>query len=156
MNITLTLIAQMAAFIALIYFVNKLLWKPMSEMLEDRQKRIADGLAAAEKGKHEQELAEKNAMQKISEAKTQATEIVSQAQRRSSEIVEEAKITARDEADRIITAANSEIEQEVNRAKETLRKEVSSIALAGASKILKKEVDAKAHASLLDDLAAQI
>ena len=156
MNITLTLIAQMAAFIALIYFVNSLLWKPMSEMLEDRQKRIADGLAAAEKGKHEQELAEQNAMQKISEAKAQATEIVSQAQRRSNEIVEEAKSTAREEADRIITAANSEIEQEMNRAKETLRKEVSSIAVAGASKILKKEVDAKSHASLLDDLAAQI
>jgi len=156
MNITLTLIAQMAAFITLIYFVNKVLWNPMSGMLEDRQKRIADGLAAAEKGKHEQELAEKNAMQKISEAKAQATEIVSQAQRRSNEIVEEAKIAAREEADRIITAANSEIEQEINRAKESLRKEVSTIALAGASKILKKEVDAKAHASLLDDLAAQI
>ncbi len=156
MNITLTLIAQMSAFIALIYFVNKMLWKPMSGMLEDRQKRIADGLAAAEKGKQEQELAEKNAMQKISEAKAQATEIVSQAQRRSNEIVEEAKIAAREEADRILTAANAEIEQELNRAKETLRKEVSSIAVAGASKILKKEVDAKAHASILDDLAAQI
>ena len=156
MNITLTLIAQMVAFITLIYFVNKVLWKPLSGMLEDRQKRIADGLAAAEKGKHEQELAEKNAMQKISDAKKQASEIVSQAQKRSNEIVEEAKNAAREEADRIITAANAEIEQEINRAKETLRKEVSAIALAGANKVLKKEIDAKAHAALLNDLAAQI
>ena len=156
MNITLTLFAQMAAFIALIYFVNKVLWGPMSAMLEERQKRIADGLAAAEKGKEEQALAEKNALAKISEAKTQAAEIVAQAQKRSNEIVDEAKNSARDEADRIVVAANAEIEQEVNRAKEKLRKEVSGIALAGASKILKKEVDAKAHNALLKDLAAQI
>jgi F-type H+-transporting ATPase subunit b len=156
MNITLTLFAQMAAFVVLIYFVNKVLWGPMSKMLEDRQKRIADGLAAADKGKEEQALAEKNAMQKISEAKAQASEIVAQAQKRSNEIVDEAKNTAREEADRILAAANAEIEQEVNRAKEKLRKEVSTIALAGASKVLKKEVDAKAHNALLNDLAAQI
>jgi len=156
MNITVTLFAQVAAFIALIYFVNKVLWKPLSGMLEDRQKRIADGLAAAEKGKKDQELAEKNAKQKISEAKAQAAEIVSQAQKRSNEIVEEAKDVAKQEADRIITAANAEIEQEINRAKESLRKEVSSIAVAGASKILKKEIDAKAHADLINDLATQI
>jgi len=156
MNITLTLVAQMAAFVTLIYFVNKVLWGPMSEMLEARQKRIADGLAAAEKGKEEQALAEKNAMQKISEAKTQAAEIVAQAQKRSNEIVDEAKNTAREEAERILVAANAEIEQEVNRAKEKLRKDVSAIALAGASKVLKKEVDAKAHNALLNDLAAQI
>jgi F-type H+-transporting ATPase subunit b len=156
MNITLTLFAQMAAFVVLIYFVNKVLWGPMSKMLEDRQKRIADGLAAADKGKEEQALAEKNAMQKISEAKAQASEIVAQAQKRSNEIVDEAKNTAREEADRILAAANAEIEQEVNRAKEKLRKEVSAIALAGASKVLKKEVDAKAHNALLNDLAAQI
>lgn len=156
MNITLTLVAQMAAFIILISFVNKLLWKPMSKMLEDRQKKIADGLAAAEKGLEEQELAEKNATQKIGEAKKQAAEIISQAQKRSNEIVEEAKISAREEAERIVNAANAEIEQEVNRAKETLRKEVSTIAIAGASKVLKKEIDAKAHENLLKDLAAQI
>jgi len=156
MNITVTLFAQVAAFIALIYFVNKVLWVPMSTMLEDRQKRIADGLAAAEKGKKDQELAEKNAKQQIAEAKKQAAEIVSQAQKRSNDIVEEAKVIARVEADRIVTAANAEIEQEINRAKETLRKQVSSIAVAGASKVLKKEVDAKAHADLLNDLAAQI
>ncbi len=156
MNITLTLFAQMAAFVTLIYFVNRVLWGPMSTMLEDRQKRIADGLAAAEKGKEEQALAEKNAMQKIREAKAQAAEIVAQAQKRSNEIVDDAKNTARTEADRILVAANAEIEQEVNRAKEKLRKDVSVIALAGASKILKKEVNAKTHNALLKDLAAQI
>jgi F-type H+-transporting ATPase subunit b len=156
MNITLTLFAQMAAFVVLIYFVNKVLWGPMSAMLEDRQKRIADGLAAAEKGKEEQALAEKNALEKISEAKAQASEIVAQAQKRSNEIVDEAKNKAREEADRILATANAEIEQEVNRAKEKLRKDVSAIALAGASKVLQKEVDAKAHSALLNDLAAQI
>jgi len=156
MNITLTLFAQMAAFVLLIYFVNRVLWGPMSEMLEDRQKRIADGLAAAEKGKEEQALAEKNAMQKITEAKAQAAEIVAQAQKRSNEIVDDAKNTARTEADRILVSASAEIEQEVNRAKEKLRKDVSAIALAGASKILKKEVNAKTHNALLKDLAAQI
>lgn len=156
MNITVTLFAQVVAFITLIWFVNKVLWKPMNGLLEDRQKRIADGLAAAEKGKKEQELAEKKAKEDIAEAKKQAAEIVSQAQKRGNDIVEEAKENARAEAERIITAANAEIEQEVNRAKESLRKEVSSIAVAGATKVLKKEIDAKAHSALLDDLAAQI
>lgn len=156
MNITVTLFAQVVAFIALIWFVNKVLWKPMNGLLEDRQKRIADGLAAAEKGKKEQELAEKKAKEELAEGKKRAAEIVSQAQKRSNEIVEEAKNAARVEAERIITAANAEIEQEINRAKEALRKEVSAIAIAGASKVLKKEIDAKAHADLLDDLAAQI
>jgi len=156
MNITATLFAQVVAFVLLVWFINKVLWKPMNEMLEARQKRISDGLAAAEKGKHEQELAEKRATEVIGEAKKQASDIVAQAQKRNSEIVEEAKIAARTEADRIITAANAEIEQEVNRAKEQLRKEVSAIALQGATKILKREVDAKAHAQVLDELAAKI
>ena len=156
MNITVTLFAQVVAFIALIWFVNKVLWKPMNGLLEDRQKRISDGLAAAEKGKKEQELAEKKAKENLADAKKRAAEIVSQAQKRGSEIEEEAKVKAREEAERIIAAANSEIEQEINRAREALRKEVSTIAVAGASKVLKKEIDAKAHADLLNDLATQI
>lgn len=156
MNISVTLFAQIVAFILLIWFVNKLLWKPMNAMMEARQKRISDGLAAAEKGKKEQELAEQHAKDVLKEAKSQAAEIVSQANKRGSELVEEAKATAKAEAGRIVTAANAEIEQEVNRAKEQLRKEVSAIALQGAAKILKREVDAKAHAQVLDDLAAKI
>ncbi len=156
MNITVTLLAQVIAFIALIWFVNKVLWGPLSKLMEDRQKRIADGLAAAEKGKKEQELAEKRALEVIGEAKKQAAEIIAQAQKRGNEIVDEAKETARSEAERIVAAANAEIEQEVNRAKEHLRKEVAELALAGASKVLKREIDAKAHKDLLNDLAAQI
>ncbi len=156
MNITVTLFAQVVAFIALIWFVHNKLWGPMNGMLEDRQKRISDGLAAAEKGKKDQELAEKKVKEELAEAKKQAAEIVSLAQKRSNEIVDEAKVSARAEADRIIVAANAEIKQEINRAKEALRKEVSAIAVVGASKILNKEIDAKAHANLLNDLAAQI
>ena len=156
MNITVTLFAQIIAFVLLIWFVNRLLWGPASKMLEDRQKRIADGLAASEKGKHELELAEKKAKEVLQEAKNRAGEIVAQAEKRANEMVEEAKGDARTEAERIVSAANAEIEREVNRAKEGLRAEVAGVAVAGASKILKKEIDAKAHDDLVKDLVAQI
>ncbi|HHH47348.1 MAG TPA: F0F1 ATP synthase subunit B [Gammaproteobacteria bacterium] len=156
MNITVTLFAQMLAFGLLIWFVNKVMWGPLSGLMEARQKRIADGLAAAEKGKHEQELAEKRATELLKEAKDQAQEIVAQGQKRASEIVEEAKDTARAESERIIAAANAELEREVNQAKEALRTQVAAIAVAGAEKILKREIDAKAHEDLLNDLAARI
>jgi F-type H+-transporting ATPase subunit b len=156
MNITVTLFGQIAAFILLIWFVNKVLWGPLNNLLSERQKKIADGLAAAEKGKHELELAEKRAKDTLHEAREQAAEVLSQAEKRASEIVEEAKNDARTESDRIIAAANAEIEQEVNRAKEQLRGQVAAIAVAGAGKILSREIDAKAHNDLLKDLAAQI
>jgi F-type H+-transporting ATPase subunit b len=156
MNITVTLFAQMAAFILLIWFVNKVLWGPMSAMMAARQKRIADGLAEAERGKHEMELAAKRAAEVLREAKDKAAEIVAQSEKRGSEIVEEAKAQAKVEHDRIVTAANAEVEQEVFRAKEQLRTEVSAIALAGAAKILGREIDAKAHNDLLEKLVAEI
>lgn len=156
MNITATLFGQIIAFVLLIWFVNRLLWGPLSKMLEDRQKRIADGLAAGEKGRHELELAEKKVKEALHEAKAKASEIIAQAEKRASEIVEEAKGDARTEAERIKAQANAELEQQVNRAKEALRSQVSGIAVAGASKILKKEIDAKSHESLLKDLVAQI
>ena len=156
MNITVTLFAQMAAFILLIWFVNKVLWGPMSAMMAARQKRIADGLAEAERGKHEMELAAKRAAEVLREAKDKAAEIVAQGEKRGSEIVEEAKAQAKVEHDRIVTAANAEVEQEVFRAKEQLRTEVSAIALAGAAKILGREIDAKAHNDLLEKLVAEI
>jgi len=155
-NITVTLIAQMIAFGLLIWFVNKVMWGPLSGIMEARQKRIADGLAAAEKGKHEEELAKKKAVEVLKEAKAQAAEVVAQGQKRASEIIEEAKETARAEGDRIVTAANAEIEREINQAKETLRAQVASVAIAGAEKVLKREIDAKSHDALLSDLAAEI
>lgn len=156
MNVTATLIGQMITFAVLVWFINRFLWGPLTQMMEDRKKRIADGLAAAERGKHEQELAEKRATEVIHEAKEKAAEIIAQAQKRGNEIVEEAKEQARAEGDRLKAAAEAEIEQEVNRAKEHLRGQVVTLAVAGAGKVLKREIDEKANDDLLKDLVAQI
>ena len=156
MNINATLIGQSIAFFLFVWFVMKYIWPPLIAALDERKKTIADGLAAAEKGKHEQELAEKAAEKHIKVAKDQAAEIVAQAQKRATEIVEEAKQGAKEEADRIKTAATAEIDQEVNRAKEHLRQQVAGITIAGAEKVLKREIDEKAHGDIVDELIAQI
>ncbi|MEB4591060.1 F0F1 ATP synthase subunit B [Candidatus Thiothrix sp. Deng01] len=156
MNVTATLIGQMLVFTVLIWFVKGVLWEPMLKMLEDRKARIADGLAAAEKGKHEEELARQKALDELKKAKAAAAEIIAQAQKRAGEIVDEAKNSAVEEQNRVKAAAQADIEQEVSRARETLRKQVASLAVSGAEKILGKEIDAAAHAKALDDLAAQI
>ncbi len=156
MNINATLIGQAISFIFFVWFTMKFVWPPIMSALEERKKKIADGLAAAERGKHEQELAEQRAAEVIAEAKQEASNIIAQAQKRANEIVEEAKETARAEGDRIVASANAEIEQEVNRAKEHLRGQVVSIAVAGAGKVLSREIDEKAHDDLLKDLVSQI
>ena len=156
MNVTATLIGQMIVFSILVWFVKSVLWEPMLKVLEDRKSRIADGLAAAEKGKHEEELARQKALGELKKAKTEAAEIVAQAQKRAAEIVDESKTAAVEEAGRVKIAAQADIEQEVSRARETLRTQVSALAVAGAEKILGKEIDAKSHAKALDELAAQI
>ena len=156
MNINATLIGQSIAFFVFVWFVMKYVWPPLITALDERKKTIADGLAAAERGKHEQELAEKAAEKHIKQAKDQAAEIVTQAQKRASEIVEEAKDNAKEEAGRVKAAADAEIEQEINRAKEQLRQQIASVAMAGAAKVLKREVDEKAHSDIVDDMIAQI
>ncbi|EIJ35555.1 F0F1 ATP synthase subunit B [Thiothrix nivea] len=156
MNVTATLIGQMIVFTVLIWFVKGVLWEPMLKVLEDRKARIADGLAAAEKGKHEEELARQKAVDELKHAKATAAEIIAQAQKRAGEIVDEAKNAAVEEQSRVKAAAQADIEQEVSRARETLRKQVASLAVSGAEKILGKEIDAAAHAKALDELAAQI
>lgn len=156
MNITATLIGQSIAFFLFVWFCMKFVWPPIMSALEERKKKIADGLAAAERGKHEHELAQKRAKDVIQEAKEQAANIIAQAQKRASEIVEESKETARTEGERLITAANAEIEQEVNRAKEQLRGQVVTLSVAGASKVLSREIDESAHDELLQDLVSQI
>lgn len=156
MSITATLIGQMITFAILVWFIGKYLWTPMTQMMDDRKKRIADGLAAAERGKHEQELAEHKATQHIKEAKEQAAEILAQAQKRGAEIIEDAKDDAKAEGERLIIAANAEIEQEVHRAKESLRAQVVDITIAAAGKIINKEIDAKAHGDLLKDVVGQL
>ncbi len=156
MNINATLIGQSIAFFVFVWFVMKYVWPPLLNVLNERKKTIADGLAAAERGKHQQELAEKHAAEVIHEAKQQAAEIISRAEKRASEIVEEAKDTARAEGERLVTAANAEIAQEVTRAKEQLRGQVVSISVAAASRILKREINEQSQDELIKDLVAQI
>jgi len=156
MNINLTLIGQSITFAIFVWFCLKFVWPPIMGALEARKKQIADGLAAAERGAHEKELAEKKATQRLLEAKGQAQDILAQAQKRANEIVDEAKDTAKAEGDRIITSAQAEIEQEVNRMKEQMREQVVAIAMLGAEKILKREVDQSAHNDALKELASQI
>ena len=156
MNFNATLIGQSITFIVFVWFCMKFIWPPVMHALEERKKKIADGLAAAEHGRHEQELAEERAKEILREAKNQAGEIISRADKRAAEIVEEAKGDAREEGSRLLTAARAEIEQEVNRAREVLRGKVVSIALAGAGKVLEREGYEAALVELRDKLAAEI
>jgi F-type H+-transporting ATPase subunit b len=156
MNFNATLIGQMITFAVFVWFCMKYIWPPLMAALDERNARIADGLAAAQRGQQDLEDAKAKVGESLTEAKQQAQEIINQAQKRANEIVDEAKDVAREEADKIKTAATADIDQQINSAREHLRKEVSSIALAGAEQILKREVDAKAHAAVLDELVAQI
>jgi F-type H+-transporting ATPase subunit b len=156
MNLNATIFGQMIAFAIFVAFCMKYVWPPITAALDERTKKIADGLAAAERGRHEQELAEKRAQQVIHEAKDQANEIISQAQHRGNELVDESKDTARIEGERILNSAQAEIEQEANKAKDELRTQVASIALAGAEKILGREIDKKSHTALLEELVSRI
>lgn len=156
MNINLTLIGQSITFLFFVMFVMKFVWPPLVAALEERKKTIADGLAAAEKGKHDGELAKQRVLDTLKDAKAQAQDIINLAEKRASEIVEESKDTAKIEGERIIAAANAELEQEVNRAREQLRGQVVSLAVSGASKVLKREIDEKANEDLLKDLVAQL
>jgi len=156
MNINLTLFGQTVSFIVFVWFCMKFIWPPIVNALEERKKRIADGLAAAERGQHEQKLAEQRAADKLREAKEKAQEIIAQAERRASEIVDESKGQARAEGERLLEAAKAEIEQEFNRAREALRSQVVTLAVAGAGKVLAREIDAKAHDDLLNELAGNL
>lgn len=156
MNINLTLLAQAVSFAILIWFTVKFVWPPLLKAVEARQKEIADGLAAGERGRHELELSAKRAAQELHGAKEKASEIVALAEKRATEIIEEAKSNAKAEGDRIVAGAKAEIDQEVNRAKETLRQQVATLAVAGAEKILRREIDAKAHADMLGAIAQEL
>ena len=156
MNINLTLIAQLASFAVFVWFVMTYVWPPLIKALEERKSRIADGLAAAERGAHEKELAQQRAKETLHEAKQQSAEIVARAEKRAAEIVDEAKDQARVEGERILTAAQAEIEQETNKAREDLRTRVAELAVAGAEKILRKEIDASSHKDIVESVAEQI
>lgn len=156
MNINATLIGQTIAFILFVAFCMKFVWPPIMQALEARKKTIADGLAAGEKGKYELELATRRAGEVVREAKGQANEILAQAEKRAGEVVDAAKGQARTEAEGILIAARAEIERERNMAREQLRVAVSTLAVAGAARILEKEIDAKSHAKLLDAVVKQL
>jgi F-type H+-transporting ATPase subunit b len=156
MNINLTLIAQTLTFAAFIWFTTKFIWPYLLRAIEERQKTIADGLAAGEQGRKSLEVSSKQAEQAIQEARMRAAEIITQAEKRDAQMVEEAKLAAKAEGDREKTAAKADIQQEASRAREQLREQVAALAVAGAEKILRREVDAKAHADLLDSIKKQL
>lgn len=156
MNVTATLFGQMLTFAVLVWFVKGVLWEPMLRMMEERKTRIADGLAAAERGHHAKELADKHAKDVLKEAKQKAAEIIAQAQKRAGDIVEQAKVDARSEGDRLLTAAQAEILQETNQAKESLRKDVVALAIRGAEQVLRDEVKSAEHNRMLEKLAAEL
>lgn len=156
MNINYTLIGQMIFFAGFVLFCMKYVWPPIMAAMTEREQKISDGLAAADRASKDLELAQKKAGHSLTEAKAQAAELIEQANKRSNQIVDEAKDIARQEGERLISAAQAEIEQEKNRAKEALRAEVAAIAIAGAEKILGSTIDASKHSELLDKLAAEI
>ena len=156
MNFNATLIGQMITFGLLVWFTMTYVWPPIIKAMRERQQKIADGLAAAEQGQRAEEEAKAEAESMLKEARQQAQEIIRQAERRANEIVEESKNQARSEGEKQLAAARAEIEQEANRAREQLRGQVSDIAVAGASKVLGKEIDASTHSRLLDELVAQL
>jgi F-type H+-transporting ATPase subunit b len=155
MNINLTLIVQAAMFAAFIWITTKFVWPYMLRAIETRQKTIADGLAAAEQGRRSLELSTRQADEAIKEARNRAAEILGQAEKRAAQMIEEAKSAAKEEGSREKAATKAEIEQEVARARELLREHVAELVVAGAEKILRREVDARAHAQLLEEIRRQ-
>ena len=156
MNINLTLFGQAISFAIFVWFCVKYVWPPVLKALEERESRIADGLAAAEKGQQDLESAEQKAEEILQEGRDKAQEFVNQSQKRADEIVEQAKQTAADEGERLLLAARAQIEQERNRARESLRLEVAGLALSGAEQIMMREIDIAAHREVLDKLATEI
>jgi F-type H+-transporting ATPase subunit b len=156
MDINFTLVMQAAAFGAFIWFTAKFVWPPLMGAIENRQKQIADGLAAGEEGKKNLASAERRIADMLADAKGRSSEIITQGEKLKTETIEAAKQEAKAEADRILAAARGEIEQELSRARESLRNQVSDLAVAGAAQILKREVDAKAHADLIAAIREQL
>ena len=156
MDINATLIGQAIWFAIFIWFTMKFVWPPLQRAMNNRQKQIAEGLAAAERAKHDLELAAKRSAEILREAKQKAQEIIGQGEKRAAHIIEEAKGAAKDEGAKLVAGAQAEIDLEVSRAKEALRGQVAVLAISGASKILQREVDPKTHAELLRTLGTEL
>jgi len=155
-GINATLIGQMITFALLVWFTMKYIWPPLFNSLEERRKKIAEGLAAAEKGQEEIRLAEKRAVSILKQAKEQSAEIIGLAQKRAGELVEESKEQAKKEGQRMILAAQAQIEQESRQAKERLRQEVAVLALSVAEQILESEIDRAKHLNILNSVSNQL
>jgi len=155
-NVTATLLAQIATFVLLVLFVHRVMWGPIIKILEDRKKRIADGLAFAERAGHELELGRKKAVEIIREARHSTAQMLEQAQIRAREIIENAEVEAQAERERQLLAARTGAEVEMTRAKEQLRQQVAVLAIAAAERILRKEVDVRNHEEMLIHLAASL
>lgn len=156
MNINLTLFAQLISFAVFVWFTMRFIWPPLVEAMQERKAKIADGLAAAERGQQSQALAEQEIEELLQQARQQASEIKSNAEKEATRIVDQAKHKGREEGARQLAVAQEEIAQAAHKARETLRAKVAELAVLGAEKILRKEVDAKAHNTILNAVAQQI
>ena len=156
MNLTLTLIAQALAFALFIWFTVKFIWPPLMRAIEQRQKQIADGLAAGDQGRRDLEAAGRRAHEELAKARERVGEVIASAERRDAQMMDEAKAAAKAEAERILAAAKADIDQQVARAKEMLREQVAALAVSGAEKILRREVNPETHAELLGRLKKEI
>ena len=156
MDFNLTLIGQTIAMIVFVWFSMKFIWPVLMNVIEERRKTIADGIAAGERGQKELAEARQGSEAILADARQKAIQVTDLAQKRGNDLVSEAKNAALAEGQRLVTQARSEIANEQNRARDSLRKEVAALALAGAEKVLSREVDTKAHAQLLEELAAEL
>ena len=156
MNPNITLLGQMISFAILIWFTVKFIWPPLMAAIEERQQKIAEGLAAADNAQKNLAQSQDKANEELKAARAKANEIIDQAHQRANQIIDTAKNDAIAEANRQKALAEAEIAAAANRAKEDLRKQVSALAVTGAEKLLKREIDAGAHKALIDDLAAQL
>jgi len=156
MEFNATLIGQVLGFLILVWICWKFIWPPVLGAIEERQKKIADGLAAADRGQKDLEDAKGKANEIVREAREKAVQVIDQANKRSGELIDEAKHTAVAEGERLVAAARAEASTETARARDGLRQQVASLALVGAERLLGREVDAKAHAARLEELAAEI
>ena len=156
MDINVTLFFQMIAFLSFVFLTKKYVWPAVLGAMDERAKKIADGLAAAEAGTRKLEEAKGEIQAVMKQAREQAVEVLATANKRSSEMIEESKGHARTEGERLVTAARAQIQQEIGQAREALRREVATLAVAGAQQILQREIDPKTHAELLERVAKQL
>ena len=151
MNVTATLLGQMITFIILVWFIKHYLWEPLISAMEERSKKIADGLVSAELGQKKMEQAKTDYEKIIGDAKGKASDVINQAHQKSNSIIEEARITAKSEADKIFSASNHQINQEISAAKEKLKKDVARLSVQCAEKIINKEIDEKKHKEIFSE-----